>query len=109
MAAVNGSVRTKRNTTANRARMERSATDRLGKKARTVTKDLQEMGEIAKDAARETLGQLRENASEYCEVGQDKVQQAGRSFEQYVQERPIKSILIATGIGLLLGRFWMRR
>lgn len=109
MAAVNGSLRTKRNTSANRTRMERSATDRLGKKTRTVTKDLQEMGEIAKDAARETLGQLRENASEFCEAGQDKVQRAGRSFEQYIQERPLKSILIATGIGLLLGRFFMRR
>jgi ElaB/YqjD/DUF883 family membrane-anchored ribosome-binding protein len=67
------------------------------------------MGEIAKDAAQEKLGQLRENASEYCEQGQDKMQQVERSFEQCIRDRPLKSVLIATGVGLLLGRFWMRR
>ncbi len=67
------------------------------------------MGEIAKDVAQEKLGELRENASEYCEQGQDKMRQVERSFEQYIRERPLKSILIATGVGLLLGRFWVRR
>ena len=109
MATVNGDVHTKRNAAPNRARSERSASDRLGRKARKVTKDLQEMGEIAKDAAQERLGQLRENASEYCEQGQGKVQQVERSFEQYIRERPLKSILIAAGVGMLLGRFWRRR
>jgi hypothetical protein len=31
------------------------------------------------------------------------------TFEQYVRERPVKSVLIAAGIGLLFLRFWMRR
>lgn len=88
---------------------ERSASDRLGRQAKEVTQDLQEMGEIAKDAAQEKLEQLRDNASEYCEQGRDKVQQVERGIEQYIRQRPLKSILIAAGVGLFFGRFWMRR
>ena len=85
---------------------EHSASDRLGKQAREVTQDLRQMGEIARDAAQEKLEQLRDKASEY---GRDKVQHVERSIEQYIQERPLKSVLIAASIGLLFGRFWMRR
>ena len=67
------------------------------------------MGDIAKDVAQEKLGQLRETASDYYEEGQDTVQQVERSVEQYIRERPLRCILIAAGIGLFFGRFWMRR
>ena len=83
--------------------------DRLGDKANAVSNDPKEMGGIVRDAAQEKLGQVRENATEYYEQGRDKVHGAASTFEQYVRERPVKSVLIAAGIGLLFGRFWMRR
>jgi ElaB/YqjD/DUF883 family membrane-anchored ribosome-binding protein len=83
--------------------------DRLGAQANEVSKDLKEMGEIVRDAAQEKLGQVRENATEYYEQGRDNVHGVLCNFEQYVRERPVKSVLIAAGIGLLFGRFWMRR
>ena len=86
-----------------------STSDRLGMQAKEVSKDLREMGDILRDAAEETLGQVRENATEFYEQGRDKIYGVGGSFEQYVRERPVKSVLIAAGIGLLFGRFWMRR
>jgi ElaB/YqjD/DUF883 family membrane-anchored ribosome-binding protein len=52
---------------------------------------------------------LRASASEYCEEGRDKVRRAERGFEQYVREQPLKSVLIAAGVGMVLGRFWIRR
>jgi ElaB/YqjD/DUF883 family membrane-anchored ribosome-binding protein len=67
------------------------------------------MGDIVKDAAQEKLGQVREDATEYCEQGQDKVHGVLSNVEQYIRERPVKSVLIAAGVGLLFGRFWMRR
>ncbi len=109
MATGNGAIHTKRTPAGNRASAHRSVSDRLGRQTKEVTKDLLELGEIAKDAAEEKLGQLRENAAEYCEEGRDTVQHVQQSVEQYIGERPLKSILIAAGIGLLLGRFWMRR
>jgi ElaB/YqjD/DUF883 family membrane-anchored ribosome-binding protein len=82
---------------------------RLSAQAKTVSNDLKEMGDIITDAAQEKLGEVRENATELYEQGRDKIQGVGGTFEQYVRERPVKSVLIAAGIGVLFGRFWMRR
>ncbi len=86
-----------------------STSGRLGAQANEVSKDLKEMGDIVRDAAQEKLEHVRENANECCQYGQDKVHGVASAFEQYIRERPVKSVLIAAGIGLLYGRFWMRR
>lgn len=85
--------------------------DRLGKQAMEVTKDLQAMGDTAREAAQEKLDQLREHASEYYQQGRDKAQGVVSAFEQAIGQRPLRSVLIAAGVGLALGRFWswMRR
>jgi ElaB/YqjD/DUF883 family membrane-anchored ribosome-binding protein len=88
---------------------KRAASDRLRKQASTVTKDIQGMGTIARDAAQEQFDQIQENASELYDTGRVKVQQARRSLEQYIAEQPLTSMLIAAGVGLVLGRFWKRR
>ncbi len=98
----------KRNGTANRARMDRASNDRLRIRARGATKDFQEIGGIAKEAG-ERLGQLNESAAGYLELGQEKVHEMRRTVEQYIREEPVKTVLIAAGVGLLFGRFWMRR
>ncbi len=82
---------------------------RLGAQAKEVSDDLTEMGGIINDAAQEKISQVRESATEFYEQGRDKIQGAKCTFQQYVRERPVKSVLIAAGIGLLFGRFWMRR
>jgi ElaB/YqjD/DUF883 family membrane-anchored ribosome-binding protein len=64
------------------------------------------MGDIARDAAREKLGELRENASGYYQQGQDKVQGVVSAVEQSIVRQPLKSVLIAVGVGLVLGRLW---
>jgi ElaB/YqjD/DUF883 family membrane-anchored ribosome-binding protein len=109
MSTANGPVRHNRHGVASHARVNRPASDRLRKQARTVTEDIQELGGIAGEAAQEKLGRLREHASEYYEEKREKVHQVERTFEQYIREQPLKSILIAVGVGLVLGRFWMRR
>jgi len=98
-----------RQAAASGSRTDRPVTERLREQAHEVTRDLQEMGNIAGDAVEENLQHLRENASEYCEHGRDRVHKVERSFEQFIRDQPLKSILIAGGVGLLLGRFWLRR
>jgi ElaB/YqjD/DUF883 family membrane-anchored ribosome-binding protein len=83
--------------------------DRLGAAAQDVSKDLNEMSGIVGDAVKEMLDQVRENATEYYQQGRNSVHGTASTVEQYVRERPVKSLLIAAGIGLLFGRFWMRR
>ena len=80
-----------------------------GKQARTVSRDHQKVGSTVRDTAQQKVEQLRAGAADCTSEGRDKVQQIERSFAQYVRERPLKSILIAAGVGLVLGRFWMRR
>ena len=108
MTTSNESKRTKRQAATRRAPTQRPATQRLRDSAGEVTRDLQEMANIAGDAVQENLGQFRENASEYYEQGRDQMHKAERTFEQYIRDQPLKSILIAAGVGLFLGRFWMR-
>jgi hypothetical protein len=53
MSGNNAPVRAQQHATANRMRADRPVTDRLRHQARVVAQDVQEMGEIAKDAAQE--------------------------------------------------------
>jgi len=86
-----------------------STTDRLEKQAKEVTEDLQKMGGTIREAAQEKLGQVGERASEYCEQGRDKVHGIACACEQFIRQKPLTSVLLAAGVGLLLGRFWNRR
>ena len=84
-------------------------TDQLGKQAKEVTEDLREMGETVREAAQEKLAQVGERASECCEQGRDKVHGVACACEQFLGQRPLMSVLLAVGVGLLLGRFWRSR
>ena len=86
-----------------------TTSDQLGKQAKEVTEDVQKMGGTVRDAAQEKLGQVGEKASEYYELGRDKAHGVACACEQFVRQRPLRSVLLAAGIGWVLGRFWMRR
>ena len=85
-----------------------TASDQLGKQAQEVKKELQTMGDTVKRAAQEKLEQVGEAASEYREQGRDKVHGLACACEQLIRERPLRSVLMAAGIGWLLGRVWKR-
>src|SRR5579863_2366344 len=84
---------------------DRPVSDRFTEQATAVSKDIQGMGALAKDVACEKLEELQENASAVYDQGRDKVHQVTRTLERFVQEQPLTSVLIAAGVGLLLGRF----
>jgi ElaB/YqjD/DUF883 family membrane-anchored ribosome-binding protein len=86
-----------------------TTSDQLGQQAKDVTEDLQNMGGTVRDAAQEKLGQLGEKAAEYCEQGRAKVHGAACACEQFVRQKPLTSVLLAAGIGWLLGRLWKHR
>ncbi len=86
-----------------------NTTDQFGKQAKEVTEDLQQMGRTVRDAAQAKLGQVGEKAAEYSEQAQDKLHGLACACEQFVRERPLGSVLMAAGIGWLLGRLWKGR
>jgi len=86
-----------------------TSSDRLGKEAMKVKKDLQQMGGTAKDIVDDQLEQVGEIASEYYEQGRDKVHGVACACEQFIRDKPLRSVLMAVGIGWLLGGIWKRR
>jgi ElaB/YqjD/DUF883 family membrane-anchored ribosome-binding protein len=74
-----------------------------------LSNDIRALGGTARDAANERIGQLGDNASKSYERGRAQAHQVKRTLEQFIMDQPLKSLLIAGGAGLLLGRFWMRR
>ena len=86
-----------------------TTSDQPEKQANEVIEDLQAMGAAVRNGAHEKLGQLRENASEYCEQGLGRLRHAKHNAGQFVRRLPIKSVLIAAVVGFLLGSLWPRR
>ena len=109
MSTHDGPMTAKRPGMAHSTHSSKPAVDRIGTQAKEVGKDLQEMGSIAVEALQEKVGELRDTATEYYEQGKGKFSEVERSFEKFVKEQPLKSVLIAAAAGWLFGRFWMRR
>ena len=51
---------------------------------------------------------VQRQAKGYYSQGREAAQQFEQSLEGYVQEKPIQALLIAAGVGLLLGVLWKR-
>jgi ElaB/YqjD/DUF883 family membrane-anchored ribosome-binding protein len=62
----------------------------------------------ADDAAQEKFNEMRDQASEYYEQGRQRAMEWEHSLEDYVQQQPIKALLIAAGVGAMLGFLWRR-
>ena len=81
----------------------------LGRQAGVVAHDIQDLGGVMRDVAREKLGHMRQIASDYSGQGRKKAVKIEQNFAESIRENPIRSMLIAAGVGLLVGRFWMGR
>jgi ElaB/YqjD/DUF883 family membrane-anchored ribosome-binding protein len=84
------------------------ATAQLRESAAQVQQNLRDMGGQVKDAAEEKFNELRDQAAEYYQEGRQRARAWEQSLEHYVQERPLKSLLIAAGVGAVLGFLWRR-
>ena len=80
----------------------------LGESAAQVQQNLREMGTQVRDAATEKYNELRDQAQQYYEQGRARAEEWEQSLESYVHEKPIQSLLIAAGVGMLLGILWKR-
>lgn len=88
---------------------EHTATDDLKAKAVELSEDLRAMGSQVGEVAREQYEHVRGRALDFVKQGQKKARDWEAGMEEYIQERPVKSLLIAAGVGMLIGMFWRRR
>jgi ElaB/YqjD/DUF883 family membrane-anchored ribosome-binding protein len=72
------------------------------KKGRNRLKDFREMGSELSDRAREKFQHLREGASDFYEASLRKSNQWRQELEEYIREYPMRSVLIAAGVGLVV-------
>lgn len=86
-----------------------SGTQRLHEAAGELKQNLHELGDAAREAAHEQIGKLRESATTFVEAKCAKCQEAEQSFENRIRKEPVKSTLIACGIGFVLGLVFRRR
>src|SRR2546423_13086714 len=80
----------------------------LREAASQVGQNLRDLGGQVRDTATQQYEQLRQQAGDYYEQGRQRAMEIEQSLEQYVQEKPIQALLIAAGIGMLLGILWKR-
>jgi ElaB/YqjD/DUF883 family membrane-anchored ribosome-binding protein len=64
---------------------------------------MQEQGREITQRAQDLATQGKEAAAEYYEQGRERVQEWQQQLEQQVREKPFQSLLIAAGVGLLIG------
>ncbi len=89
---------------------ESSASDQadLRNKAAEVSENLRDLGGQVRNAARDKYEQLSGEARAYYDQGRDMAQEWEQGIESYVREKPLQAVLIAAGVGLLLGALWKR-
>jgi ElaB/YqjD/DUF883 family membrane-anchored ribosome-binding protein len=69
----------------------------LRDKAQEIGTQAQEWGTHAKEAV-----------SEYYEQGRESLQALPQTMEAQIRARPLQALLVAGGVGLLLGLLWRR-
>jgi ElaB/YqjD/DUF883 family membrane-anchored ribosome-binding protein len=78
-------------------------------RATTVAEDIKDLGAAAKRTLADSADAVRETANEYLEQGRAKAREAGERVQKQVGEKPMTSVLLAAGIGFVLGMLWVRR
>jgi ElaB/YqjD/DUF883 family membrane-anchored ribosome-binding protein len=73
-----------------------------------MLENFREAGQSVKQRAQEGMESLRESAADYVEQGRAKAQDLGESLERQIRTQPLTSVLVAVGVGFLIGAIWSR-
>lgn len=80
----------------------------LSETASQVGQNIREMGTQVRDVASEKYTELRSQATDYYQQGRERANEWEQSLEAYVHEKPIQAVMMAAGVGVLLGLLWKR-
>jgi ElaB/YqjD/DUF883 family membrane-anchored ribosome-binding protein len=74
-----------------------------------VRENLTELGHTARDTVYASAEELRERAEMALQEGKARLQGMEQTVEGRIRAMPIQSVLMAAGVGLLIGLFMRRR
>ncbi len=83
--------------------------EKLRDKLSEARDSLVDVGHLAKEAVQDSFHSLKDRASTKYEEGREKFGEYRDHLAESVREAPMKSVLIAAGVGLALGFLWRRR
>src|SRR5262245_25832748 len=81
----------------------------IGETTRETAERGRDVGAAIVHGAREGVERVREQAADYMEKGKETASRMAATFDERVRAQPIKSLLIAAGLGLALGLCLSRR
>jgi len=105
----------------------RCQTDELKQKASEMKQNVADLGTTAKKAAQEQVQNLKQSAGQYMEQGREQYEalkssatdyieqgrhramEMERTLESQIRSQPMRSVLIAAGIGMVAGILLCRR
>ena len=74
-----------------------------------VLDSLQDVRAHATEQARENLESLRDTAAGYIQQGRSQAREAEGLVEQKIRLQPLTSVVLAAGVGFVMGALWRRR
>ncbi len=86
----------------------RDTAQKIGEDLRNMGSQVRDQAHQVKDQAQQKYNELRDQAGQYYEQGKQRAQEWEGTLEDYVREQPVKSLLIAAGVGVLLGVLWKK-
>ena len=88
--------------------LETRPQDRLRDKAAETRDNIADMGHLAKETVQDKLHDLKGLAADKYDEGKQRLGEFQDGLVRSVRESPMKSVLIAAGVGLALGILWRR-
>lgn len=86
-----------------------SEIERLRKQIKELRADLQELGVLARGAAREKVHQVEDRVQDYLDEGRECLEECEDRITDHIRSKPFQSVLIAVGVGYLLSLVLRRR
>jgi ElaB/YqjD/DUF883 family membrane-anchored ribosome-binding protein len=68
----------------------------------------QDVGGQLKEGAQEAMRQVETSTSQLSAQGCEAVGQLEKTLEDYIRAKPLQSLLIAAGVGMVLGLLWKK-
>lgn len=81
---------------------------RLLEQTERILAEVRGLGLAVKEEAGSAVGSAKQSGAEALDRGKERARDARDGIEQYVERQPLRALLIAAGVGLVLG-FWSRR
>ncbi|MCK5941078.1 MAG: hypothetical protein KAI24_03835 [Planctomycetes bacterium] len=95
--------------TTNRTSHAHADSSDLRDQVRVLGEDVKELGRLTKEALAHKVDSAKDAAQGAVEAGKDKALEYRDRLSEATREQPIKSVLIAAGIGAVIGLFMGRR